>query len=714
MDAFNDAAKETKPAGPDLLESFQKLRRNLALTAAAKAKDWKRCEELVEAGADAGFRYNAALKEMTQHCTMDVVRLMEKVNIPGMPMLRHYPLVQAAGEGSRNVVDYILSSNPQPGLVNDALFMALRKEQTEIADLLYARLGADNIGENSLVAMLVHRPDLYEKTNAARVFPPDYTLHFINACMLNDTKAMDRALDAMIAHPESMKHHWGFEEEVMMGLGHQEVLISLFQTGHVPTIEKLHKSLPNFFPSPEMTMMLAIAVGGATDELLTKIIDMTKPEERTISFALSYAAQMKRVPTVLKLMKEYPDIAKKSSRGILDALASAGKNDEFFAALKEGYALPEDEGRRADLLSTSIAAKNTEVSAWLGQNMEMTPAIIAKLQEHRDLGVLHRAAELGSDRHFRDDILFWRALEQGDAAVLSTFPPGEPVSAKAKFAVRTGLQEAIARKDMQQLDDALERCTWDDEARGMFFKVLLATPEAAARIPALGCPARELGAEDIAGISLKEGGGILEALAGQGFTFSDAAIAEGLKRAIAGNAEGMAAWLLDHGAAITQDPQAILTAADKGAETALIDRMEKWVARERDISLQNARALVESVPAEKLFDGAENLAAQAAYADRFSLVMQKASGWAQFDPALLCRAADSYGNSLLDILGAHGRLNDILVAEVWKDRDAVAFLRDNAPPCYQEQCDFNGLKAAIDQLRLKERGRSARIGLKGP
>ena len=53
MDAFNAAAKDNKPAGPDLLEGFQKLRRNLALTAATKAKDWKRCEELVIEGAAA-------------------------------------------------------------------------------------------------------------------------------------------------------------------------------------------------------------------------------------------------------------------------------------------------------------------------------------------------------------------------------------------------------------------------------------------------------------------------------------------------------------------------------------------------------------------------------------------------------------------------------------------------------------------------------------
>ncbi|TAL39914.1 MAG: hypothetical protein EPN97_01620 [Alphaproteobacteria bacterium] len=713
MDDFNAAAGDKKPPKPDLLEGFEKLRRNLGLAAAAKAEDWKLCQKLLDEGAEPEHRGNAALKEMTQHCTMEVVHLLEKISIPGLPMLQGFPLVQAAGEGKRDVVDYILSTRPDAP-VNDALFMALRKEQKDIADLLFERLGADRVMENSLIAMLVHRPDLYEKTTAARVFPPDYTLHFINACMLNDPVAMDRALDAMIAHPESVKLNFGFEEEMLMGLGHQEVLINLFQTGHIPTIDKVYSNFPQFFPNPHMTMLLAIAVGGAEDGLLEHMIDLMKPDDKTVSFALSYATQMRRAPTVLKLMEAYPEVAKQHGPRILSALASAGKGGEFFTAIKNGYALPEEEDSRAGLLAASIAAKNTAVAAWLEQNMEITPGIIAKLQAHSDDAVLKRAAELGNDWHFRDDALFWRALEHNDADVLAHFPAGEAVSVNAKYAARTALEAVIARNDMPQLDDALKRCSFDNETSGMIFRELLETPEAAARIPLLRCPLRELAAADMRDIGVEKGGETLVALTQQGFTLSDDALQEGLRRAVAANAAGMAAWLLGHGAELAKEPEKLLSSADRGAETPLIGQLEKWAAREREIPLAGARGLVEASPPERLFAGDNSLAMQAAYADRFSLVMQKASASGQFDPALLCRAADNYGNSILDILGAHGRLNDILVAEVWKDRDAVAFLRDNAPPCYQAQCDFNGLKAAIDQLRLKDRGRSVRIGLKGP
>lgn len=714
MDDFNDAAKNNKPPQPDLLAGFEKLRRNLDLAEAAKAQDWKLCQKLMDEGADPGHRNNAALKEMTQHCAMETVRLLEKISIPGMPMLRGYPLVQAAAEGKRDIVDYILSTQPEYSLVNDALFMALRKEQKEIADLLFERLSPDRVMENSLIAMLVHRTDLYDKTIAARVFPPDYTLHFINACMLNDPKAMDRALDAMIAHPESAKDSFGFEDEMLMGLGHQEVLINLFQTGHIPTIDKVYSNFPQFFPNPHMTMLLAIAVGGAEDGLLEHMIDLTKPDDKTVSFALSYATQMRRTPTVLKLMEAYPEVAKQHGPRILGALAAGGKSEEFFAAIKNGYALPEEEDSRAGLLAASIAAKNTAVAAWLEQNMEITPGIIAKLQENSDDAVLKRAAEIGNDWHFRDDTLFWRALENNDAAVLTNFPAGQAVSVNAKYAVRTALQEVVARNDMPQLDDTLKRCAFDDETRSMIFRELLETPEAAARIPALGYPPRALAAADMRDIGVEKGGETLGILIQQGFTLSEEAAQEGLRRAIGANAQGMTEWLLAHGAALTKEPEKLLTAADKTAEALLIGQLEKWAARERDVPLAGVRGLVETSPPEKLFDGGNSLALQAAYADKFSLVMQKASASAQFDPALLCRAADNYGNSILDILGAHGRLNDILVAEVWKDRDAVAFLHQHAPPCYQEQCDFNGLKAAIDQLRLKDRGRSVRIGLKGP
>ena len=68
---------------------------------------------------------------------------------------------------------------------------------------------------------------------------------------------------------------------------------------------------------------------------------------------------------------------------------------------------------------------------------------------------------------------------------------------------------------------------------------------------------------------------------------------------------------------------------------------------------------------------------------------------------------------MLDILGAHGRLNDVFaVPALWKEGDAVSFIRDNSSRLYHDQCDFAGLKAAIDLLRLQGKGRNDRFKLK--
>jgi hypothetical protein len=73
---------------------------------------------------------------------------------------------------------------------------------------------------------------------------------------------------------------------------------------------------------------------------------------------------------------------------------------------------------------------------------------------------------------------------------------------------------------------------------------------------------------------------------------------------------------------------------------------------------------------------------------------------------------DAKGNTVLDILGAHGKLSDILVPELWKDRNAESFIKANTPPCYHAQCDFAGLTAGIAHIRLKERASGLKFKLK--
>src|SRR3970282_1764403 len=100
-----------------------------------------------------------------------------------------------------------------------------------------------------------------------------------------------------------------------------------------------------------------------------------------------------------------------------------------------------------------------------------------------------------------------------------------------------------------------------------------------------------------------------------------------------------------------------------------------------------------------IFDGERPPAIQAAYADQFPLIVAKLSqsGDIGMLAEKMTTLRDPFGNSLLDILGPHGRLNDILLPALWKDRDPC----DVIPPCYREQCNFGALKAGIDQLKLK-------------
>jgi hypothetical protein len=199
-------------------------------------------------------------------------------------------------------------------------------------------------------------------------------------------------------------------------------------------------------------------------------------------------------------------------------------------------------------------------------------------------------------------------------------------------------------------------------------------------------------------------------LLGYGFTLDDKALAGGLEIAVKMNEADAAEFLLARGASMDA-ARRLPTMIDMYAEPATIDAIEKWIRRDEVKPAGNLNARVAATDAAQ----AIALGVEAAYADVFGGVMQKlAEEPARFDPAVLCLTKDAYGNSILDILGAHGKLSDILIPELWRDKDAVAFIRDNTPACYQGQCDFNGLKAGLDQLRLKDLGRRARIGLKGP
>jgi hypothetical protein len=199
----------------------------------------------------------------------------------------------------------------------------------------------------------------------------------------------------------------------------------------------------------------------------------------------------------------------------------------------------------------------------------------------------------------------------------------------------------------------------------------------------------------------------LAVLERQGFALPDDLLVQALPLAVKDKSAPMAEYLLGRGVTLAAAEDDIARTIAFHGDAPLLDMLEKWAAREQ--------ARPAALPADlsdkpALFGGADCPAIRAAYGDRFDEIMAGAD--AAFDPQLLVATKDAHGNTVLDILGAHGRLNDVLVAAVWKDRDAADFIRSQTPPRYHAQCDFDGLSARIRQAGLLARGKN-RFVLKG-
>lgn len=712
---FNAKAGSRPQAFAVLLKEAGRIRRNLDMAEAAQRKDWAAVEKLYDAGADPLHRNMAALRAIFDSGDLEAAKLAEKMKDLPVEFVADLSLVAAAEEGKRETVDYILARNPPEQIVDLALLAALRKDRTEITDLLYDRLKHAESGEHILVEMLLHRPELYAEATAGRKTPPDYILHFVRACEAKDQAAMSRALDAMIMHRDTfgpnIKRH---ADEFDIGMGHQEALMILVQSGHIPAMARYYDTFPDLCPTNlEMFMVIALAVSPPGIDPLPPIIEKFKPEAKVADFAFTYAAQLGNLSSLKYLSKAYPELAQKNSKVLLGACAAQKTPEPFFDALKAGFLLPAKSVEKAELLAESLMSGNAAVTAHLEAEMLVTPAAALRLQAYHDLKVLKRAAELSGNWHFRDDIVFWTALTQGDRAVLAAVPQNEKISTAQPYLVTDALNAVIRRGEFDLLQLALDRADWDAPARELAFAACLAAPEALAKFDFTSFPPHALSREDLRAIAAgSRSDETLALLEAKGFGIP---AVEGLRAAVENNSVVMAEHLLAKGADLAAAAPALLAALDKSAGLPVLDVVEKWAVRACDVPAPGLAAQIAAASPEDLFKGTDSLAVAAAYAGEFPAVMKKiAAKGNAFDPALFASTRDAHGNSVLDIQGAHGRLNEVLAPEIWAGRDADTFIRDNTPPCYRAQCDFAGLQASIARLRLKQRGKIGPADFKGP
>ena len=714
MDAFNTPAKP--PSAKELLlQVIAGTRASLAMADAALRHDWPEVARLKDAGADPLHRDKAALKELTASDAIPVADILEKTDPFPYPPLMVYTLARAAERGNLATVAHIIAKNPAPEMLNHGLCAALLAKQPAAADLLLAAIPEDQLRDNALFGLLVARPADYGRITQARTAPPDYLMHFLNACNVKDAAAIDLALDRMLSNREDTRRRIQWADMDFMDMGGSavhEMTAHVFESGHLPAIGKFIDNFRDDLMPDFLLLHVALMVAGPQPGVFSFIIDKLNADFGALQAIVAHSATPDRRPAARCLLEKFPEQVKEDSYGVLRAFAGGDTPQEFFDALNAGVPLPKNEFEMARLFAAAIQAKNDVVAAHLEAAIgKPTPGQLAELQKSHDTDVIFRAAQIGGDWHFRDDALFWRAAAEGRRDILDAMPDARvPLQAPMTYQLENALNRAIETKDQALIDEILARTPWTDELRDAAAGTFMASPQYLPLLDKLGYAARPLEDGDMHDIMRGQGKEALAWLLARGFTMDDEAAAAALEIAVKQNEREAVEYLLGSGVTMTEAPR-MATMVELYAAPGTMNLLEKWLRRDDVAPAGDLPARV----AAALPDAALDLGVEAAYAGVFAGVARKIAEAADgFDPAALCRTKDPLGNSILDILGAHGKLNDILVPELWRDRDAVSFIRENAPPCYHGQCDFNGLKAALDQLRLKDLGRRARIGLKGP
>lgn len=709
--SFNAAARKT-PAEA-VLETVRATRRSLGFAKAIKEKDWTEATKLAAEGADPLQRSADALNALFSSDAPEAVVLAEKLDLAPLLGVEGIPYILAAQQGDLAKVEEGLQKGLNASVRSSMVYAALVKGHAAVADKVLEKLPAQEMEDNALFALLRHRPALYEAAGKSLKSPPDYIAHFYHASLAKDTDAMDLVLEKMIENRNKLPFFAHFMDDFDGSSGRAiHYADAVMKSGHLPAVLKFLDNFMNELALPRQTFIsLACTLEHEQPGILKSLLEQMEPTAAEISFAVTKTVN--NPETARFLMQQYPAETKAEPQGVLRALAQE-KGDALQKAVEEnGLALPAGDKEKAELLAATIHADNTEGEKWLLQQTGKTPEILSELQGNHNYKVIRRAVALGAETRFSNDKLFWKAVAENDRETVDAYPRNPPLSTETPWMVHNALRAAIKQEDFALLEDILKNANWDDDARkGVFGLCIGSAPAMQAAVDAGFAPPEKLDTNDTISIARGDGEKSLAWLAENAELDVAGDIATtALRSAVQHDASGMIEYLLAQGASLGDDATYLDYAIREMALEKPLDTLEKWVTRTEK---REAPGLAEEIESgQPLFGGADSLAIKAAYADKFADIIKKAASEKTFDPALLVSTADAHGNTVLDILGAHGKLNDVFaVPALWKDGDAVGFIRDNSSKLYHDQCDFAGLKAAIDLLRLQGKGRNDRFKLK--
>lgn len=708
-DSFNTAATDKADDGrAKLLAAIAKTRANLALAEAAARKDWAEAARLCDAGADPWARDKSAFKSLTSSDEIAVVDILAQLRGQMFPPLLSYPMQEAAEKGNLATLSHILGKQPSKEVVNSGICSALLSHQDAAADMLLKAIPETDLADTALYGLLASRPEEYERIAALPGMEPDYLMHFINACHFKDRKAIDRSFDKLLAHKDETLRRIEMADMLDMGNGAMQGIVThVFSSGYTDVIDRFIDSFKGGLLPDYLLLHVALASSSLQPEIFPHIVEKLGIKADMLGILMLHGRLDDRRPGARFLMDYAPEAAKESGYAILRVFASGDTPEEFFTALDKGIPLPTSDRELVNLWEAALTAKNDRIAQHIETAIgTFNPAHIAEMQRSSSVDVMLRAAQLSQDWHARDNALFWRAVTTGRQDVLEAIPREEKLAAPLPYLLDYALEGALQRKDKGLIEDIISRLEWNDDCRAKAFAHFVAAPEWLPLLERTGYLPRPL-ADNDAHTLVRGGVPAIAWLLEHGYTLDDKAAEAVLEIGARQNAVETVEYMLGRGTS-PENAARLPTMIAEYAGPDTLNQLEKWLRRSEvrpagDIAARSASA-----------GDAFALAVEAVYADAFAPLLQKAvEGNASFDPALLVQTKDNYGNSLLDVLGAHARLNDVLLPALWRGRDAVAFIRDNVPPCYQDQCDFNSLKAALDLERLKDMGKRARLNLKG-
>lgn len=713
---FNKVAEARAAWRKSVLDAVAQARRNHGFADAMASQDWPRAIELHKAGADPRHGESRALKALSEIDSIAAMQNLSQIDVPGVSRLADTPFLVAAKKGNMTTLKYGVDSELPPETLSSALYLALDNKQEDAGDLLLEYLPYKDMTEAALFALLRYRPALYEEALTARDNTADFFSHFYSACNVKDEAAMAVSLEKLDTFRHKLPPYFfspgEYFNEFMGPPPMMELMVQVMESGKLDILDRFIDAFPDSLPPAYLVMIWATNLSQHLPDLLPHLAEKLQPEPAHLAGAMRNAGSGGDVTAAKFFIEHYPEEARKNALPLLRALTGEPDATALKDAIEEkGLPLPVEK-EAAQLYAAAIARDNKAALQYIAGKIPLTPDITKELQEHHDYAVQKYAVtECGGDWHAKDDALFWKGLDKGDADTLALFPRDQKLSTSSAWMVDNAVKAVLKRGDMAQLDDIIAQADWTKDANERVFQTLLQSQAALDIAAKHGFLPDALRTADMYDIAAHDGGATLQWLAAQGVELTEKVAEDGLKIAVQRNAASVIGYMFANDIGRAKDPRDIVLALTSLADERALQAMEKWVTREEVKPANDIAAEISAAAA--FFDGTDSLAVRAAYADQFAPLMRKAAAQDGFDPAALVSTRDAHGNSVLEILGAHGKLNDILdPASVWRDRDAVAFIKDNTPAMYHDQVDFSALKAQLDLLRLSERGRNDRFRLK--